>query len=52
MVRDQRDATRRQNCFVEAQYRTFAGGGSFDDADDFRESLADCGVDLPEPEDD
>jgi hypothetical protein len=51
MQRDTRDASRRQNCFVEAQYRSFAGNGSFDDPDEFRDALADCGVDLPDPDD-
>jgi hypothetical protein len=48
--RDVRDSSQRQTCLMEAQYRSFADGGSFDDADRFRESLAACGVDLPDPD--
>jgi len=48
MQRDLRDAARRENCFLEAQFRTFTANESIGDAEDVRAYLADCGVDLPE----
>jgi hypothetical protein len=51
MQRDLRDASRRQNCFVEAQYRTFADTGSIQDQERFGDLLAECGVDLRDPDD-
>lgn len=51
MQRDLRDSNRRQTCFLESQYRAFADSGSFDNPDDLRETLAECGVDFPDPED-
>jgi hypothetical protein len=51
MQRDLRDSNRRQTCFLESQYRAFADSGSFDNPDDLRDALADCGVTFPEPDD-
>jgi hypothetical protein len=48
MQRDLRDFSRRESCFLEAQYRAFADPESDNDPADLRDALAECGVEFSE----
>ena len=50
MQRDLRDANRRENCFLEAQFRAFTVSQSPGDGEDMRTYLGDCGIELPDDE--
>ena len=51
MQRDLRDASRRENCFLESQFRAFTVSESPGDGDDMRTYLGDCGIELPDEDD-